>query len=207
MKPITISLVILFLLLTLLANAARQVGQAAETPEQVAIMLPDDSCPAPCWNGLNPDHADHASTVARVMSLPNAAHSGILEWTFALDEALPQQVRLEGGRYFILWPRGVRLGDVLTVMGMGDYQLRGSVIDRRRFNANQEYLQLFYEDEQMTVTVFASLEGRLSPEMPVQMITYPVRPLERPTTAHEWQGFIQMQAYPINRFGPTLFLD
>jgi hypothetical protein len=195
------ALLMILLLLTLFVRAA---GRQQAEPEALQILLPDDTCPAPCWIGVNTDETEHAETVAAIMSLPGAAQEGLIEWTFGSDAL--QTVRLERGRDVILRTAGIRLGQVLAVLGLPDYQIRGNIFDQRR-SISGEYVRLFFAEEHLMVTVNPTESGRISPQTPVIQMSYPAGPFPEPPDSHTWQGYIQMSAYTEMGFGEFILLE
>jgi hypothetical protein len=184
--------------------AARAIAQGEDISPLVKLVLPDDSCPPPCWNGSNTNEDDHAATVERIMGLPHAQQTGLLQWTFSPEDETLQQVRLENGRDFVLKLQGVRLGDLLLALGKGDYQVRGYAVNG---SESGQYVSWFYEDLRMLFTVFISDDGRLSPLMPVYQMSYPAGVFPKPDVRHGWVGFLQMEAYPGYPSGTFLSLD
>jgi hypothetical protein len=180
------------------------IAQQQATPPLVKLVLPDETCPPPCWNGINTNEDDHAATVERIMELPHAQQAGLLQWTFALDGETLQQVRLENGRDFILKPQGVRLGDMLLALGKGEYQVRGYAVSG---SESGQYVSWFYPEQRILFTVFIPTGGRLSSLTPVHQITYPAGVFPEPDVRHGWVGFLQMEAYPGYPSGNFLSLD
>ena len=196
--------VVLLLILLLMTFVVRVAARQQEVPQTLQILLPDDTCPAPCWIGVNTDETEHEATVDAIMSLPGAENVGLLEWTFGSDA--PQTVRLERGRDVVLRTAGVRLGQVMAVLGLPDYQIRGNIFDVRR-SISGEYVRFFFADEHMMVTVNASDDSRVSPQAPVIQIAYPAGPFPQPTDSHTWQGYIHMPAYTAPGFGEYIVLE
>ena len=204
MRKFLSAFAVLLLISLLMTVAVRAAARQRDTPETVQILLPDDACPAPCWIGINTDETPHDATVEAIMSLPGAEQIGIIEWTFGSDVA--QTVRLERGRDIVLWTAGVRLGQVLSTLGLPDYQIRGNFFDSRR-SFSGEYVRFFFADEHMMVTVNISESNRISPQIPVLQISYPAGPFPEPPDSHIWQGYIQMPAYTAPGFGEFILLE
>jgi len=196
-----VALLVMVLLLTFVVRVAARQQSA---PETVKILLPDDSCPPPCWIGVNTDETEHAQTVEAIMSLPRAMQEGIIEWTFGTDAV--QTVRLERGRDVVLRTEGIRLGEILSALDLPDYQLRGNLFNQRRSFAG-EYVRFYFAEEHLTVAVDTTENGRISPESPVIQMAYPAGPFPEPPNSHVWQGFIQMPAYTEMGFGESIVLE
>lgn len=196
--------VALLLILLLMTFVVRVAARQQDAPQTVQILLPDDACPAPCWIGINTDETEHAETVAAIMSLPGAEQVGIIEWTFGSDAT--QSVRLERGRDVEIRTDGVRLGEVMAVLGLPDYQIRGNIFDARR-SLSGEYVRFFFADEHMTVTINATADNRVSPQAPVIQITYPAGPFPQPNDSHTWQGYIHMPAYTPQGYGEFILME
>jgi hypothetical protein len=196
-----VCLLLILLLMTFVVHAA---ARQQDAPQALQILLPDDTCPAPCWIGVNTDETEHAATVDAIMSLPGAAQEGIIEWTFGSDAR--QTVRLERGRDIEIRTAGVRLGQVMAVLGLPDYQIRGNIFDARR-SVSGEYVRFYFADEHMMVTVNASDTNRISPQTPVIQIAYPAGPFPQPSDSHLWQGYLHMPAYSAPGFGEFILME
>lgn len=182
-------------------------GERASPAPLLRLLLPDASCPPPCWYGINTDEYDHQTTVAKFMTLPNVTQNDIVTWTFSLREGQPQRLRLERGRDIVLRVTGLRLGDWLVQMGVGDYQVRGAAFDRTT-GTSGDYVSIHYAEPRVIVTVVLPRDrrARLSPLTPITQIAYPAGPFPEPDSRHSWIGYVQMQAYP-HGFGMTLILE
>lgn len=175
----------------------------------MALLLPDSSdptaCPAPCWYGINTDETPHRQTTELILTLPKAENTGLMEWQFSTDGTYQQGVRLENGRDIWLHPQGVRLGDVLVALGKPSYQTNGNAYDDVSGMSSQ-YLQFFYEDQRVVVTVLLPYDGQLSPLTPVRQISYPTGPFPKPDGAHQWNPYVRMENYPLYGYNPFLEL-
>jgi hypothetical protein len=163
---------------------------ASPQPDLVSLLLPD-SCPAPCWYGINTDETAHRQTAERIMTLPAAQNTGLMEWQFGVG----QQVRLENGRDVLIHPQGLRWGDVLSHLGQPTYQTNGNAYDQVA-GLGSLYLQFFYAPQRFIVTLLLTDKERLSPLTPVRQLSYPTGPFPRPEGAHDYLPYVRMAPYP-----------
>lgn len=173
---------------------------ATQNPNSLSLLLPDQSCPAPCWYGINTDTLDHAATVEKIMTLPQA--QGLIEWSFQMD-GQEQRLRLENGRDIYLSPQNMRVGDLIRLMGLADHQTKGSAYDGQN---SYQYLQFFYAEARFVATVLLPYGNeRLRPSTPIRQLIYPTGPFETHESAHPWQGFVWLESgYPFFGYAPAL---
>lgn len=214
MRLVPITIVIIFCISALIVTGVRTFGIATTPrPEQVMLVLPDDGCDAPCWQGVNTNNDSHQATVERLNALPQSTQEGIIEWTFGTEEER-MRVRLENGRSFVIQPidprngQGVRLGDLLVALGAPDGQLTGTAIDRIRAQS-EPYVSFIYSDERVIYAALAPNNDRLSPYSRIDYILYPASlfPDVVEEEALAWSGFLPLNVFPSSAFSAPIIIE
>jgi len=198
----------LFLGMVLLIASVSASARRQSPPATAARMLPDASCPAPCWNGIHTDTTSHAATVERIKTLPDAQQMGIIEWHFRLDDH-PQRLRLERGRDLVFRSSGLQVGAIIAALGLPDFQVRGSAYDQAT-GISGTYVSLYYANQRVIYTAMLPAEKRLSPLAQIVQVIYPAGPFPQPVTAHTWQGWGWIDLYaahPVASLPPLLVLE
>lgn len=183
-------LICLLIVISLILIVTRQ----AEPNPLMQLYLPDESCPAPCWYGINTQEMSHADTTARIMTLPDAEQRELLEWHFSYAGYEEQFVRLHGGKDILLFPRGLRLGDLILAMGWGDWTEQGDYYDTSQHTQTYGYhVLIYYPEHQMTVVALLVGENpaRLTPDSPIWRLMYPSGPFPTPSTQSRLTAFAQ----------------
>lgn len=174
---------LLFMIVGAGVLAARQIGLRAGTPPAVAILLPDDSCTAPCWHGIRSVVTSKEEVAVILSQLPHAQQIQDYAWQFTYANEEYSAWFLS--RLSVRAPH-IRLGDVMAVMGVPDYQTLQFEVDM----TDKEYLiYLYYEKQQAIVVVSVPQKGRLSAETPLLSVAYPRNYYARPFHAYDWSGY------------------
>lgn len=173
---------------------ARAVGIREGTPAHVAIVLPDDSCAAPCWQGIRPTSMGQAEIEEKLAQLPAVQRLGDGVWVFS-----PDTVREYSASYFVntlvLRATHLRLGDLLAALGEPDYQTMQKVLEQPSRNEVM-LVRLYYEQKQMILLVSTELDGRLTVNMPLAGVLYPDKYYAQPFYTQRWLGGRWLSDYP-----------
>lgn len=178
----------LFIMVLFLCGAALMTETSA--PRDLQILLPDDSCLAPCWYGIQVNTKDeHVHTL--LSTLPNAR-----------DGAGSKEFSPDGQRFYtsyvIISTRSrivtqvmldisgqVTLGELFARLGNPDCVRLATGVETR--------LIFFYEEDRLEIFTDPILHGaRLHPATPVRFMYY--HP-STPKTCAMWQGFTWLSLY------------
>ena len=182
------------MLLTLIATTAVYfLGRRQSTPVYVQAILPDSSCPAPCWNGIRPAFIREQEITSVMNQLPDVQQVADWQWTFSPDAKHRLDVYFYG--VLALTSDAIRLGDVLAVLGAPDYQTLQHVLDSQTFEP-ATLVRLFYDREQVILIVALYADERLSAEMPLGAVNYRKEYFARPFYSYDWLGHIWLDRFP-----------
>lgn len=172
----------LFLLILTLSGAVLLADSAAA--QDIQLLLPDDSCPAPCWYGIQVNGKDEQ------------VHSLLNTLPHARDGAGSKEFSTDGQRFYtsyvivstrsdqvmqIMLDIGgqVNIGELFLQLGQPDCVRLASGIETR--------LIFFYADEQIDVfTDVIPSDARLSPSVTIRSMYYHPG---MPETCTVWRGF------------------
>lgn len=171
---------------------AREAGLRAGTPPAVAVLLPDDTCTAPCWRGIRSVVTSKAEGTVILSQLPDAQPIQDYAWRFTYEDEVYIAWFLSS--LTLLAPH-VRLGDILAAMGEPDYQTQQVAVNLNT-GAKEKLISLYYEKQQVIVLVSVSSQGRVSVEMPLAAFEYPDNYYAQPFYSWEWLGAIWLAKYP-----------
>ncbi len=183
---------LLFLMVGAGVLAARQAGLQAGTPPTVAILLPDQSCTAPCWRGIRAVVTSKEEGAVILNQLPQVEPIQDYAWRFTYQHE--EYIAWFLSSLTLLAPH-IRLGDILAVMGEPDYQTQQIAVNLTTGD-KEKLVYLYYEKQQVIVLVSVPLEGRLSMETPLAAFEYPRNYYARPFYTYEWLGLIWLDKYP-----------
>ncbi len=163
-------------------------SRPAALPADLYPLLPSEDCDAPCWQGIQPPKASQMELVTAINRLPDVREIDKNTWGFAGHTL---RVNSDTGDLFIL-PHDLTLGEWVLAMGVPDYQTVQVSVAGRMIE-NEQVLQLFYEEAQ--VTVFMTLPSdRLSIHTPINTIRYGV--IAPPFNKTAWQGWVYTKTLP-----------
>jgi hypothetical protein len=184
-----------------------------DLPAHVQALLPDPSCPAPCWQGLRPGYSTTDDILNWIANPPDGWHV-ILPFTSkeiicqygSACIILPDQVRFDLAAigtgstqaFFEVLPYELTLGDVLVALGEPDaigFNLGAS--------QNTVDFRLYYLDDYLIVNGQVSIKGtvispddpELSPTTQIAWLQYQAQPMSRPLLAFDWRGFGSLARY------------
>ncbi len=157
-------------------------------PAAMEIILPDESCPAPCWYGIRAGTTQLMDIHSRVNEFSGVQEIGKNTWQLTRDVQV--SLNPDNGDLFI-YPQGVTLGDFLLRLGEPDYLTLQFSVGARQVES-EKVLQVYYEEAQ--ITLFVPVTERLSVQTPVQSIRYAT--FTRPFNAMAWQGCVPLAALP-----------
>lgn len=170
-----------------------------DPPERLALLLPSDACPPPCWYGINPNQLTHAQTVEHIMTLPNVEQDGLLKWRFGQD-GMVARLRFLSGRdlMFIIGKNeaGLHLGDVIKALGAPHRIDIGGYVDFELLESGR-YLRLYYPEQRLIVvaTLANYDEERFRPDTSVRTLMYVATPYpDMANWGMAWEGFLQRGA-------------
>ncbi|MBI5958593.1 MAG: hypothetical protein HY866_07660 [Chloroflexi bacterium] len=202
----------LFALCTLLSGAAR--WQARHTlPPTVLALLPDESCPAPCWQGLRPGYWT-GEEIERW--LENPPHDWAIEEISRTGDSayLIHVIRLPGEKpitlaldrthsviydRLVLEPHDLALGDLLSGLDRPSYYEYGETMDPDR-----PYFARLYFPEYMlhVIVILPHGDNTLSPDSPVKWVQFIPLQWHRPLLAQDWAGPAYLSEYASYRGTP-----
>jgi|GEM_PF-5768553 len=171
----------------------RITAQQTTIPDVVKLHLPDSSCQAPCWQGINTDEADHAETVDAILQLPHAQQIGLLDYSFRTDSDIGDNlVRLDGGRDLIFTPYDLRLGHLIAELDAPQAQLRGTYYDAN-VGHGSTFVMLYHEQYALlTIILLDDENAALRPDQPIYQLIYPTAayPMaDFSVVTSGWEGF------------------
>ena len=197
----------LFALCAGLIGAARILAPKAPPPD-VAALLPDPSCEAPCWAGLHPGAIAPSTLRAWIEAPPG-------DWSVRLYRSRGSptgfdnwEITLPVGAHFYLslvrfhspyvdrltlFAPALRLGDVVAALGVPDF------VDARTRpglrGERQVELRLGYVPHAVVAEVVLPLSEALfvDPGLPVEALVY--EPPAGETPAQAWRGFVPLDHY------------
>jgi hypothetical protein len=160
-------------------------------PEHVAVLLPDEDCPAPCWEGIRPGKTSF-KTAFQILAdwLPPGEEKNT--WLLTAGDSVQRVALNDDVSQVTLQLENVTLGDLILALGAPDFQVPLLVIDARQLTENRE-LDLYYVDEQLIATVSYRDGERLSPELSIVKLRYQdVSRTARPNyMTQPWRGFVE----------------
>jgi hypothetical protein len=157
----------LLLVLSGVNFAVRAIAQRGDTPRLVKSILLDESCPSPCWQGIQLGETSLEDTLSTLANLPDAAFQAAhLQGHFSPDSQHWVHWEYSGTNSKVDWvylqPEGVRLGDVIAAMGQPAYMLRVATADGKAISTI-----FYYPNQGQTVVVQLERGERYSPLLPV----------------------------------------
>jgi hypothetical protein len=176
-------------------------------PGRVAVLLPDASCAAPCWQGLRPGHTrpvmlndwlDHPPAGWHVRpARGRGTPPGFSNWQATLPGAVTfyiTVVRIDNPAMdrLRLMEEELRLGDVILALGTPNF----IGVERRPGASGEEHwqLRLYYRLHQLIVVAALPLHAvSLTPDVRVEGLVYEAVAWDRPVEALDWPGFGGLQ--------------
>lgn len=199
------------ILCTLVVGAAR--WQARHTlPPAVTALLPDDSCPAPCWQGLRPGYWTDDEIQHWLDDPPHGWRSAIQGpqtppagsqqvWEISPHEGPPMTLTLDHSAnpvddVLTLKPTDLRLGELMTGLGRPAYFDYAAYGDTPPGTDRQFYAWLHYPDRMITVMVtLPAGQTYLSPAAVVETVVYSPLGWNRSLTSADWHGPERLDDY------------
>ncbi|MBI5958594.1 MAG: hypothetical protein HY866_07665 [Chloroflexi bacterium] len=202
-------ILILTLISAGLVGGARLLGRSDSLPSSVLALLPDDSCAAPCWQGLRPGYWTEGE-IRRWLSDPphgwevvesknRSGHSAYLWYVIrqhggkSINLTLLRTANTQDNE-LALAPHDLRLGDLLSRLGQPRYY---NVL------VGQKYLVLLHFPDNSLTVVIAMPQGDsfLSPELPVYVLAYSFHPWD--ALLHtKWNGPMHLSEFLNGRGTP-----
>jgi hypothetical protein len=174
-------------------GGVRAYGIAQADSSPLAWMLPDLTCPAPCWSGWRVVLEAGPQAEARLEQDPRFTPES--EGNFAGTWRYQEVGYLWYGDHLSLYMEGSRLGDWLAALGPPDYQALLRTLNPH--NGREEYLvTLYYQPEQVKVLLAINHQQRLSVDSPIQSVQYPRQYFTRPFLTFDWLGLLRLEFYP-----------
>lgn len=175
-----------------------------DPPARIAALLPDSSCPAPCWQGLRPGYA----TARDLQSWLDTPPQG---WTLRrLDDGTPSDGSLRswaisGGTSLTLTviqtphptsdqlmidPPALTLGDLIAAHGEPAY------FDVYSDPPLRVIVRLYYPaDRLIALMALPAGDNFLWPSRRIDSLIYSAVPWARPLLAFDWRGPIRLIIY------------
>jgi len=193
----------LVLVCSVLVGAARVISRR-DPPEAVAVLLPDDGCRAPCWQGLRPGTIDDDTFDQWFATRP-------AEWRVRLIQAAPASERwrmdvdtgsidliidrqnLSTADRIRLIPDDLAVGDLIAALGEPDYVM----VTAGRSPALVGF-QFYYEAEHLIVDGVLPYPDRgyvLRVDHPISQLRYEAVPWGRSVVAFDWTGLGTLDRY------------
>ena len=181
-----------------------------DPPADVARLLPDEGCPAPCWAGLRPGQLSGETLQAWLTEPPTGWHAeranppmavpGVIEyWKIAPPAGAPfvlgtVRVHEPGADALHLLPADLTLGEAVAALGAPDYVLFGLGPDRPA-GPTLQYQAVFRGGYLAVTGLIPAGASHLAVSAPVEALVYRAVPAERSVLAHDWRGFGPMVRY------------
>jgi len=191
----------IFVLCAILIGVVRGV-LPHQPPPEIAALLPDVSCTAPCWQGLRPGYSTPDDVQQRLTDSrwPDAVVDGgtagsVEEWTavlgddarlwFGYSSQSPAQNELQ------LRPAHLRVGDVIAALGEPDAVAFAYVYPHRSVRSRVELeFRLYYRASGLMASgTLPPYAVELDAAQRVEVLNYPALALTLPLLAFEWRGF------------------
>lgn len=193
----------LLLVCSVLVGAVRVISRR-DPPPDVAVLLPDDGCRAPCWQGLRPGTIDDDTFATwlealapgwQVIKIDLADYQSL--WR-ARTGAAAFELRLTRDRLptvdrITLVPDDLTLGDLLAALGAPDYVTVSA--ERRAYLVG---FQFYYVQERLIVDGVLQHPSRgygLRPDHPIAQLRYEAVPWGRSVVALDWRGLGTLDSY------------
>jgi hypothetical protein len=205
LRPALTILAILWLACGLLAGGVLALTRWGGPPERVAALLPDESCPAPCWQGLRPGWVEQEQVPAWLAGLPDSWQVEPLETEATLPRPSNMyDVTVPGGAFRLslsrlhdpateiiaVLPRDLVLGDLLAALGAPDY------VAFRIGDSLDVLATLYYEEAHMWAECrIEDVAYAIRPATPVYALVYDAVPWSRPALAFDWLGLGSLDRY------------
>jgi hypothetical protein len=169
-----------------------------DPPRDVAALLPDPACPAPCWRGFAMDKVTVDQVLAWVQTRPAdwrvtgytpTSRSGrSTHWEMKVPDigtvmidTIPTDLGFQTA--LRLMPHGLRLGDMLVALGEPDR------IDFHMGKGFQSIVFWMHYDRHQLDVMGMTDEDVLEPRTPVSVLVYQAPPWGRSFAPYEWRGF------------------
>lgn len=187
---------------TALIGGIHALARQQDPPPHVAALLPDPTCPAPCWQGFRPGYMEGDALQSWLADPPDG-------WRVTGgDGTLPLpvdrwQVQLAGGAQFyidlmrihspavdqisLLDLPGLQVGHLIAALGAPSF------VDFFLGSDSQLWMRMFYPDERLIAQMI--VPDDLRPGIRVDYLIYDAMPWSRPALAFDWRGFGSITRY------------
>ncbi len=186
----------IFVVCTGLIGAVHAVSRQ-DPPPRVAVLLPDDGCPAPCWQGLRPGAISEEAVEQWAADRPAGWR---VEPVNSMGPVYDWQVQVAGASFGLmidqgtlptidrisLLPDDLTIGDLIAALGEPDYV----TINAGPSGGAAIEVHLFYAAERLIAdgALYQGHDLMLPGDLPVAGLRYEAQPWGRSVVALDWRG-------------------
>ena len=181
-----------------------------DPPPEIAQLMPDEDCPAPCWAGLQAGNLSDEALHAWLEFPPRGWRAERSKPTMTLPDAIDYwqitplagapfglavvRVREPGGAAIELLPADLTLGEAVAALGAPEGILFHLGPDIAGVPMLQ-YQVSFREGDLAATGLLPADASHLAPGTPVEALIYRSRLVETSALAMDWRGFGPMARY------------